>query len=57
MKNKENRAKLRKIESAGTENAGKGLASMGSSAPSEPPLATCLSEVSDVMQTLLKLKR
>ena len=28
MKNKENQAKLRKIESAGKENAGKGLASM-----------------------------
>ena len=28
MKNKENQGKLRKIESAGKENAGKGLASM-----------------------------
>ena len=28
MKNKENRAKLRKIDCAGKENAGKGLASM-----------------------------
>ena len=28
MKNKENQAKLREIESAGKENAGKGFASM-----------------------------
>ena len=32
VKNKENRAKLRKIDCAGKENAGKGLASMESSA-------------------------